>query len=296
MSRPRACALLHGRARPFQHAQRAGLPLRQKGGAPRPFLRGRARPPQAGRRRAPLAPLLPPTHARPLPCSLPGATPSFRLGRRPPPSLVILLGAGGVSPLDSHPRVTHHLHARSRKAPPACPRHSAAYRTSARQVSRPRACALLHGRARPFQHAQRAGLPLRQRGGAPRPFLRGRARPPHAPPARSQAHGMNPLGVRGLITRRTSDERRTIKLEVVALSKADYAANRTKQRLLRRRIERNNVSFELLLAATIANSKADHRLLRRRNLGLRLGVHSYSGQRNGELCYCVRCRASRQRS
>ena len=107
---------------------------------------------------------------------------------------------------------------------------------------------------------------------------------------------MNPLGVRGLITRRTSDERRTIKLEVVALSKADYAANRTKQRLLRRRIERNNVSFELLLAATIANSKADHRLLRRRNLGLRLGVHSYSGQRNGELCYCVRCRASRQRS
>ena len=93
----------------------------------------------------------------------------------------------------------------------------------------------------------------------------------------------------GFITRRTSDERRTIKLEVVALSKADYAANRTKQR----RIERNNASFELLLAATIANSKADYRQLRRRNRGLRL--HYHTNFANGALCYCVRCRACRAR-
>ena len=100
---------------------------------------------------------------------------------------------------------------------------------------------------------------------------------------------MNPPGARAKrqqvdrASRAISRDRTRIKLEVVALSKADYAANRRQQA----RIERNNVSFELLLAATIAFSKAQYRHNRRRIRGLRLRYHTYSP--NGEWCYCVRC-------
>ena len=108
---------------------------------------------------------------------------------------------------------------------------------------------------------------------------------------------MNPPGARAKrqqvdrASRAISRDRTRIKLEVVALSKADHAANRLEGR------RRQQARLELLLAATIALSKAQYRHNRRRIRGLRLRYHMYPS--SCVLCYCVRCsrrRATRERS